>query len=223
MGTVHDHAALRRLQGELQQLYRLELAHDVSDFVTSDQQLLRQLGHQSDPAPQEMVFVHIGDDGIEVSLYLDAGALQRLQASETGDGVVGLNDYCLAVEGVSHLVLLLARAGQARQTTAFEMELQAEIDKYLLLCGQTADEASIDAIAIHGRLFDSAVLREGLDAAAAQRYRDANRYAARYCQYLRAAHSRRGPLPTIVEDELQSFYRLPLPQKIQRIEASPAC
>jgi hypothetical protein len=118
---------------------------------------------------------------------------------------------------------LLARAGQARQTTAFEMELQAEIDKYLLLCGQTADEASIDAIAIHGRLFDSAVLREGLDAAAAQRYRDANRYAARYCQYLRAAHSRRGPLPTIVEDELQSFYRLPLPQKIQRIEASPAC
>lgn len=222
MGTADGHAALRRLQGQLQQLYRLELAHDVGDFVTSDPQLLRQLGCQSDPAPQEMVFVRVEEDGIDVSLYFDAGALQRLRANHTGDLNVGLHDYCLAIEGVSHFILLLARAQQARQTTAFEMELQAEIDKYVLLCRQTADDAEIDTTDIHVRLFDAAVLREGLDPAAAQRYRDANRYAARYCLHLRTAHCRHGPLPAIVEDELQRFYWLPLPEKIQHIEASPA-
>ena len=43
-----------------------------------------------------------------------------------------LQDFLLAVEGVSHFVYLVHRARQERPVSAVELELQAEVDKYLV-------------------------------------------------------------------------------------------
>ena len=41
--------------------------------------------------------------------------------------------FCLALEGVSHFLYLIWNASFDRSVTLLEMELQAEIDKFVML------------------------------------------------------------------------------------------
>ncbi len=68
-----------------------------------------------------------------VSLYLDPALLERLQQSNP---LVRLNesnvaDYWTALEGVSHFLYFAWNAGHDKPVTLLELELQAEIDKYV--------------------------------------------------------------------------------------------
>jgi hypothetical protein len=216
-----DVQPLRQLQQSLQAFYRIQSSLDIADFLTTDIGDLESLGIDTDSIAEETVYVRSGPEAIEISLYLDPATLARLAASNGPQYATGLNDYCLVAEGVSHFVFLVERACQSRQTTAFELELQAEIDKYLLLAGVCAEPSEELAHDIFTRLFNAAALRDGLDAAAAGRYGDANRYAARYCRYLRRLGRDSSTLQRTMDEELRHFYHLPLAEKVQRIESRP--
>lgn len=210
---------LRRLQQSLQEVYRLEVRHDIGEFLTTDADALASLGVDLADDTEETVFVHTDDDAIAISVYIHPQTLARLAGTDGTYEGTGLHDYCIAAEGVSHFVFIVERAGQSRQTSAFELELQAEVDKFLLLTGVVDASAAPVVDDVHGRLFDAIVLRKGLDATAALRYSDANRYAARYCRWLQRL-ARTAP-STSVRQELCNFYHLPLAEKIQRIEMRP--
>ncbi len=68
-----------------------------------------------------------------VSLYLDPGLLERLRREDPmvrlHDGNVA--DYCKALEGVSHFLYLAWNAGHDRPVSILELEMQAEVDKYV--------------------------------------------------------------------------------------------
>jgi hypothetical protein len=212
---------LRSVQRSLQRFYRIETELDIADFLTTDLDGLRQFGVDPESRVGETVFVRGGTDSIEISVYVSPKTLSRLAASNESHATAGLNDYCLAAEGVSHFMFLVERAGKCRQTTAFELELQAEIDKYLLLIEACGEPSEGQARELHARLFDSASLREGLDAAAIERYGTASRYAARYCRYLQRLLREPSTLQRTMETELRLFYRLPLAEKVRRIDSQP--
>lgn len=108
------------------------------------------------------------------------------------------------------------RAGHQRQVTQLELELQAEIDKYIftsLLFLQQYD----DDVNAHELLFERVSFHPHLSAIENNRYLTANRYAAKYCNSLRPGLRVEGVTPSLT-NELRRFYRLPLGDKIRRID-----
>jgi hypothetical protein len=101
--------------------------------------------------------------------------------------------------------------------TMLEMELQAEVDKYvatallLLRQGQGARR-------LHHWLFELPRLDERLDGDELDRYRRANRWAGKYCRRLAPAIAN-GARDEATRTELRRFYRLSQLSKIEHIDA----
>ncbi len=117
------------------------------------------------------------------------------------------------LEGVSHFVYLLWRAQQNHPVTQLELELQAEIDKFVLMSHQK-DYSTQHRISHH--LFETNRWRGDLTPETRERYETASKLASKYCHYLRREYllqNRREEL----KREICSFYRLPQADKIRHI------
>ncbi len=211
---------LRAMQRTLEAMYRLQTSVDVAEFVTTDAEWAHALLGGAEHPIGESVFVCSQGEDLDLSVYLDATVLERLAATEsaTGGASLALNDLCMALEGVSHFLYIVTRALGFRQTTPFEMELQAEVDKFLVLSGLLSVDGMGRQDHVHHSLFEAMTLRPGMENTLAQRYVDANRYAGKYCRYLQATYHSSGNERARLYDELYRFYRLPQPEKVRHIE-----
>jgi hypothetical protein len=198
------------------------VAEQVEDFVTTDRALAATLD-SGDGAREadEKLLVHQDGDRLEVCLYLDRDLVERLGDDDPTSRLHPGNiaDYCLALEGVSHFLYLVWRASHSREVSLLELEMQAEVDKYVgsaFLFGEQGDGWVPSDL---GRwLFDDPVFDEHLDAPGRARYRSANYYAGKYCSRLESRYLRRRALGDMV-NELRRFYRLGQGDKIGRIES----
>ncbi len=127
-----------------------------------------------------------------------------------------LEDFWTALEGVSHFMYLAWNAKHDRGVRGVELELQAEVDKYVLTTHLAAAQLAAGLPDIHALLFEHTGLVPGMSAALGQRYRDASRSAAIYCRSL-ARRFTVLPHPELVR-ELRRFYRLDHPAKLRFIE-----
>ena len=93
---------------------------------------------------------------LSISVFLDAGVLERLQRR---DPLVALDDDALdalglIIEGVSHFVCLIWHAQAGRSCTQFELELQAEIDKFALMHELLREQRGRAPADLRQRLFE---------------------------------------------------------------------
>jgi hypothetical protein len=79
------------------------------------------------------------------------------------------------------------------------------------------EQTGRDPNGLHGWLFDSPTLAAELPEHERERYRRANRYAAKYCRGLLPALS--GTHETAAHRELRRFYRLSQTSKLAHIDA----
>ncbi len=201
---------LDELQGMLHQTYALEDGHRVTDFLTTNPALIRSLGLvPGSPAAQEQVLVSQDEDGIDLAVYIDSEVLQRLAESDPlerlHDG--NLEDFWTALEGVSHFVYLAWNAGLDKQVTLLELELQAEVDKFVLTALLLAVRQGCAPDALHHGLFRRCRIDPTLDPEARLRYRAASRYAEAYCTQLLARFRHNRTLRDLAP-ELRRFYRM---------------
>lgn len=218
---------LDRLQQKLARLYDLDASYDVRHFVITDRRLAAALeGVAGSAVVNEKLLVASDADGdtVSLSLFVDQQVLDRLDTIDPFDRLddANLPDFLVALEGVSHFVYLAFNAAFERQVTQLEMELQAEVDKYVLVLMMLSHQHGTGVPArLHEWLFARPRLVDGLAAEHATRYRHANRYAARYCRrlenYFFGRFRRRGLMP-----ELRRFYRLPQAAKLRHIETALA-
>src|SRR6185503_15259345 len=206
---------LARLQKGLERMYRIEIEVSVDDFMI-DERARRELGVSR--APREQLLVS-GDGGeVSLGLFVDERALCNLAENDPADGLDdrNLGDFLLAVEGVSHFVYLTWRALRDHRVTALELELQAEVDKYVtcLLCGHLDRSA-----ALRRRLFEQFSFEPDLDDEERDRYRTANSNAQRYSASLERRYVSGGRIADML-GELRRFYRLPLDGKLDHIRAA---
>ena len=210
---------LGRLQRGLERLYRIETDARVEDFLI-DAELRERLGVER--APREQLLVSHDEEGVSVGLFVDEEALSNLATHDPARRLDdrNLGDFLLAVEGVSHFVYLTWRARHDHRITALELELQAEIDKYVtcLLCGEEDTEAERSA-ELRRRLFEQFSFEDDLDEEERQRYRIANANARRYSESLERRFVQHGRIPGMLA-ELRRFYRLPLDGKVDLIRAA---
>jgi hypothetical protein len=220
---------LSRLQSLIAGIYDVSVAHDVYDFLVTDRGRLPAVA-QGGTAEEELIVAQPadGDDEVALSLYLDAALLRRLARE---DPLVRLHagnvaDWWTALEGVSHFLYLAWNAGHDRPVSWLELEMQAEVDKYVasywLLRQQTPGHFPAE---LRRLLFARTRVDPRLAAADAQLYREASRYAERFCGRLEQTLSRNSSgrsnegATGAVLAELRRFYRLTHARKRALIEA----
>jgi len=132
-------AVLRALQGGLESMYRVETDLDVCDFLVDGE--ARDDLHP-ERAPREQLLLKQEHDGdLQLGLFVDERTLENLAMRDPRRRLddSNLQDFLLAVEGVSHFVYLVHRARQARPVSAVELELQAEVETALSEHPKVAD------------------------------------------------------------------------------------
>ena len=218
---------LSRLQEMIGGIYDVRVAHDVHDFLVTDRARLPAAARGG--SAQEELLVAQSADGAELalSLYLDPALLQRLARADPLQNLNAGNvaDCLTALEGVSHFLYLAWNAGHDKPVSVLELEMQAEVDKFvtshLLLRRQWPGHFPLE---LRRLLFERARPDPRLDAARAGLYREASSYAARYCRRLERglARTRARALPERAEGEvfteLRRFYRLSHARKRAHIE-----
>ena len=214
---------LRELQNRLAGLYDAPAEHDVYDFLITDAAHAAALqGAAAAPSTDEQLLVVEEEDGVGISLYVDQSVIARLAERCPLQSLADENlaDFCTALEGVSHFHYLVWCAGRERHVSLLELELQAEVDKYVsalqLMLQQRAGRFPAE---LFERLFDRTAFLPHLPPHERTRYEEAHRFAARFCRRLEERFlRRRRARPEALLAELRTFYRLGRHAKLRHAE-----
>jgi hypothetical protein len=213
---------LNILQQMLEGLYQVSIDYSVEDFVITDPELARRLDASANAREsREKLLVAQQGNELHLSLYLDSGVLDRLADDCPFDELhnENLEDFLLALEGVSHFLYVSWNAGFDRGVTLLELEMQAEVDKYVLANSLfTQQRRDVHPKQVWRCLFDSPSFDEALEREELERYVDASRYAGRFCSQLETQYLRRNRSSEMVS-ELRRFYRMTQAGKISHINA----
>lgn len=211
---------LEVLQARLSALYRVADGYDVRDFLITDRAVAAALGPTvMHDGTDETLLLAEQDDELSLSLFLDGALLDRLEASDPLAALEAsaLDDLWKVVEGVSHFNCVIWKARQGRAVSLLELELQAEIDKFVSTVQLAAEQGKPSLLRnLHRWLFDDVRFRDGLGPDELDRYRSANDFAARFCHRLAGSAT---ALDAAAVAELRHFYRLPIGDKISHIRA----
>ena len=178
-----------RVQGALERLYGLDRVADVEDY----------LSEEGAPDEREALLVRLAEDGaIEVRLCLPA-----IQPDASLDAI------CQVIEGVSHFVYVVERARLQRETTQLELELQAEVDKWVVLAESIGAFDAERSAMLRERLYERVAFEHDEETEMGQRYRMANEAAHRFVrrlerEYLSAAATRQRH--SELREELRRFF-----------------
>ncbi len=210
------------LQQQLSAFYETPVEHCVTDFLVTDARIASLLAADcASDDKRERLLLRQSGDYLDVSLYIDQEILNALADEDPYDRLTSnnLNDFLVALEGVSHFNYLLWNAVHEKPVTQLELELQAEVDKFVTTTMLLADQGAARALeTFHFALFTNVSFDAGLSERDEMRYREANRYAAKYCDGLNRRFGHRHREPSFI-NELRRFYRMPQNDKIKRIEA----
>ena len=196
-----------RIQARLSRLYGLSECPSVDDFIEASDQDDREV----------LVIVDRGgEDEVELSLRLPRAAAA---------GRPSFDQLCQIVEGVSHFLYVVERARRELPATQLELELQAEVDKYVLLAHGPALAAGPPrfeagrAARIRHTLFDRVRYVDPVGTETGDRYRFANDLAAGFAARLEKRFARHGRFEQM-RAALRRFYCAGQAEKIELASAA---
>jgi len=197
---VRERAVAAAVQRALERLYQLERVADVNSFVEPAEEGEREALLVREP----------GDGTVEMALRLPILGRREIDVASDAD----LDPLCQIIEGVSHFVYLTDRADGRREATQLEMELQAEVDKYVVLAGAvgTLDERS--SARLRKRLYEAVSFQHAEETELGERYRIANDLAARFVFSLEQRYLANGRFGEM-RGELRRFYRMGQEEKLR--------
>jgi hypothetical protein len=216
---------LKQLQDLIGDIYDVSISHDVYDFLVTDREHLPAAARPRGPTDEELIVAQPEEGGsgeIAMSLYLDPQLLERLDRADPmerlHDGNVA--DYWTALEGVSHFLYLAWNAGHDKPVSLLELEMQAEVDKYVgsywLMRRQFPDRFPAELLRL---LFERTRIDSRLAAGREDLYREASRYAQKFCRRLeQSLRDAQGRSQVQVLAELRRFYRLTNARKLAHIQ-----
>jgi hypothetical protein len=174
-----------RVQGGLERLYQLDRIADVEDFV---------LGAAA--GEREALLLREAQDGA-----LELGV--RLPELE---GRAGLDVLCQIIEGVSHFVYVVERARARREATQLELEVQAEVDKWVVLAASIRAFDADRSASLRARLYDQVAFAHEAETELGERYRVANDTAHRFVRRLEREYVEPGRFGGLRAELLHFFH-----------------
>jgi hypothetical protein len=194
VALVRERALAAKVQGALERVYRLDRVADVGDFVAG-----------AGEGGRESLLLREGDDGsLEVSLLLPI-----LEAESD------LDTLCQIIEGVSHFVYVVERASRNREATQLELELQAEVDKWVVLAAAMRERFDEHrSAALRSRLYERVGYDHDATTETGERYRLANDAAHRFVRRLEREYVGRARFGEM-RAELLRFFHLGQEEKLR--------
>lgn len=210
---------IKTIQQQLESLYGIRTGASAADYLISKNDLSTLMPDtMADNLPKELFLVNPEphDDTIEVALYLAEDLCVNLQTHDPMQtlSTENISDFCTLIEGVSHFVYYLHKASLEYSITQLEMELQAEIDKFLLLSLLTHSNQK-DNEMIMDLLFEDYLLHDHLTDDQKIRYNTATELARKYCFQVSQNIKTEG-LPLTLK-KVRKFYPMTQEQKIRSI------
>jgi hypothetical protein len=211
---------LRELQNYLSDIYRADPGCSITDYLVTDPTLASILGAGTlVPDSEESVLLAENGNCLDLCLFLDQQLLQRLEGENPLRTLraTRLRDIWTVLEGISHFNYLVWSARRDRKVTLMELEMQAEVDKFISTWSLANSQEHCDfGHLLHRWLFEEVTYNPALTAVQRERYQTANNYAGRFCH---------GLLKRMLEnhqqciEELRLFYRLSQSEKISHIHS----
>lgn len=197
-----------RLQDRLRQLYAIDDSPSIDDFI-----------EPVDDTEREALLIDDREGDLRVSLRLPRAIIDA-QRQPTFD------ELCQVVEGVSHFVYVAERARTELPATQLELELQAEVDKYLLFALRLEARApgsdagfAVRSAALRARLFEKVTYLDPPGTETGDRYRLANDLAARFAVRIERRIAMAGRFDEM-RFSLRRFYRAGQAEKIALARAA---
>jgi hypothetical protein len=184
---VREREIACRVQSSIERFYGLARVADVSDFITHGR-------------GREQLIVREADDG---------AVEMRLELPRIDDDLDGV---CQIIEGVSHFVYVSMRASQDRTATALELEIQAEVDKYVILAGDLETLDVSRSALLRNRLYERVTFSS---TQLEERYRIANDTALRFTRRLEKTHVAERRY-SAMRNELHAFFAAGQEDKLRR-------
>lgn len=199
-------------QRTLETLYDVRAPVRVRPFLLHDAQRVRNVDPDGRPNVEKLL-IRQRDGALDLGLFVAPEPLAELARNNPFERLTDRNlaAFCVVLEGVSHFTYTACNAALDKQVTLLELELQAEVDKFvvasLLLRRQVSRPQHR---ALMKRLFGRAQFCGGLSRAELERYAEASRAAGRFCErVLRPGRRARQRLA-----DLRRFYRMPKLDKL---------
>ena len=171
------------LQHALQHHYDIELPYCISEFVCHSAQSETGSSNCKGTTPEMLVYREDGTN-LDISLFLNPSLLTDIDNNtclRQWSGEI-FDNGCIVLEGVSHFLYMIFNAHHDRQVSLLDLEIQAEIDKFIFAALNTDYRDSTDELL--DRLFCQISYREELSPTLKQRYQQANDLAYKYCHWL---------------------------------------
>jgi hypothetical protein len=160
---VRERAMAGRVQQALERLYGVDRVADVADFLD-----------RADEGQREALVMR-EDEGGDVLVSVRLPELV---------GNAGLDAFCQVIEGVSHFVYVVERVRTGRAATHLELELQAEVDKWVVLAASLGTLDAGSSAALRARLYERVAFLHDATTELGERYRVANDAANRFVRRL---------------------------------------
>lgn len=198
VGLVREIALAKRIQSALERLYHLDRAASVDDFVAP-----------ADVGERETLFVREADGELELLLRIP-----RLGPDVFDVDGAGLDPLCQIIEGVSHFVYIADRASRSRGTTQLELEVQAEVDKYVVLGASLEVFDERVSQRLRERLYAGISYVHDEASVEGERYRVANGCARRFTGRLERDYVTRARFGEL-HGELRRFFHMGQEEKLR--------
>lgn len=194
-----------RIQAALCRVYGIDDAPAVDDFIRPCDGGIER----------EVLLLRENDGDVEVAVHLPQSAID-------GKKELGFDELCQVIEGVSHFVFLVERTRRELPLTQLELELQAEVDKYVVFVHGPSNSQKFEAqraARLRGRLFRAVSYLDPPGTEKGDRYRLANDLAARFSEMLDERFAKRGRFEQLVY-ALRRFYAAGQYEKINLASAA---
>jgi hypothetical protein len=219
---------LERLKGLLERTYDMPaVVADIAPFVVGDDGYRRFYGEDVETSfagsadRGARTLIRETHHGIRMSIYYPDALIRCLETHPPQNGVreANIDAFSTLIEELDHFLVIAERAVQMRPLSLFELELHANVSKYLVLsrfaAGRTGSIGGPRRAWLRYHLFEKGGWCDA-DTRVRERYREAARWARRFLD----------ALGTLAPGEriaaLRRFHRAGVPGKLRLIGERPA-
>ena len=146
-----------------------------------------EVGHEGEKVGnrqgREALYIRESADGVELGLYVAPAVIEAIAGD---DPLEYPGELSCAIEGASHFLYVADRVNKGRSLSRLEIELQGEVDKFLLMHLMRVVNGGVLTPHLFETQFQTRSCDDSLSEEEIRMYETASALAAPYCSKLRS-------------------------------------
>ena len=195
---------IQLLQKKIEKLYGLYSHPEADQYLINNDQL--ELFHHQDADIPKVLCIEEETD-MSMAIYLGQKIFTNIHKPIK---IFSFEDFCVMAEEISHYVYLVWSKCNNKQISLLDLEIQGEVDKYLLACEIYRTDKDL-----FEKIFKNFSFQKDLSTEERERYEQANRLSMKLVQSIEKKKVSKQKKTTW----LRAFYRHSFSHRISMIES----